>query len=270
MYDIIELSSKSQEDLIAIAKELNVKKPESLSKEDLVYVVLDEQAIQSKEMPPKKPRKRIVKSDRPEAAAAAPALEEKAPATGQDTAPEAKQDGQKARRQRKKSAAAPSEEKQETASIPEKGAKGKRNENTEAEESAKVVEDDSKAARPRRGRKPKAEQPAAEPVQEQPKPEQQLSQPEQQQKQPEKQRQPKQQRQPQNQQQGPQQEQNRQNQQNQQNQQQKQRIEFEGIVEATGVLEIMPDGYGFLRSSDYNYLNSPDDIYGSHTHLFYH
>lgn len=36
---------------------------------------------------------------------------------------------------------------------------------------------------------------------------------------------------------------------------------FEGILEGTGVLEIMPDGYGFLRSSDYNYLNSPDDIY---------
>ena len=39
--------------------------------------------------------------------------------------------------------------------------------------------------------------------------------------------------------------------------------EFEGTVVATGVLEIMPDGYGFLRSSDYNYLNSPDDIYVS-------
>ncbi len=41
------------------------------------------------------------------------------------------------------------------------------------------------------------------------------------------------------------------------------KVEFEGSVEATGVLEIMPDGYGFLRSSDYNYLNSPDDIYVS-------
>lgn len=41
------------------------------------------------------------------------------------------------------------------------------------------------------------------------------------------------------------------------------RYEFQGTVEATGVLEIMPDGYGFLRSSDYNYLNSPDDIYVS-------
>ena len=41
------------------------------------------------------------------------------------------------------------------------------------------------------------------------------------------------------------------------------KFEFEGVVKATGVLEIMPDGYGFLRSSDYNYLNSPDDIYVS-------
>ncbi|MCM1502092.1 MAG: transcription termination factor Rho [Bacteroidales bacterium] len=41
------------------------------------------------------------------------------------------------------------------------------------------------------------------------------------------------------------------------------KIDFDGVVEATGVLEIMPDGYGFLRSSDYNYLNSPDDIYVS-------
>ena len=37
--------------------------------------------------------------------------------------------------------------------------------------------------------------------------------------------------------------------------------EFEGIIEGEGVLEMMPDGYGFLRSSDYNYLASPDDIY---------
>ena len=45
------------------------------------------------------------------------------------------------------------------------------------------------------------------------------------------------------------------------------KIEFEGVVDATGVLEIMPDGYGFLRSSDYNYLNSPDDIYLSQSQI---
>ncbi len=40
-------------------------------------------------------------------------------------------------------------------------------------------------------------------------------------------------------------------------------IEFDGVILSEGVLEMMPDGYGFLRSSDYNYLSSPDDIYVS-------
>ena len=42
---------------------------------------------------------------------------------------------------------------------------------------------------------------------------------------------------------------------------------FEGIIANEGVLEVMPDGYGFLRSSDYNYLNSPDDIYVSQNQI---
>jgi transcription termination factor Rho len=44
-------------------------------------------------------------------------------------------------------------------------------------------------------------------------------------------------------------------------------FEFEGIIVSEGVLEIMTDGYGFLRSSDYNYLNSPDDIYVSQSQI---
>ena len=40
-------------------------------------------------------------------------------------------------------------------------------------------------------------------------------------------------------------------------------FEFDGIIESEGVLEIMQDGYGFLRSSDYHYLSSPDDVYVS-------
>ncbi|MDP4187083.1 MAG: transcription termination factor Rho [Bacteroidota bacterium] len=47
----------------------------------------------------------------------------------------------------------------------------------------------------------------------------------------------------------------------------KERYEFEGIISNSGVLEIMPDGYGFLRSADYNYLNSPDDIYVSQSQI---
>jgi transcription termination factor Rho len=40
-------------------------------------------------------------------------------------------------------------------------------------------------------------------------------------------------------------------------------VEFDGAIQGEGVLEMMPDGYGFLRSSDYNYLSSPDDVYVS-------
>jgi transcription termination factor Rho len=44
-------------------------------------------------------------------------------------------------------------------------------------------------------------------------------------------------------------------------------FEFDGIIESEGVLDMMPDGYGFLRSSDYNYLASPDDIYVSQSQV---
>jgi len=44
-------------------------------------------------------------------------------------------------------------------------------------------------------------------------------------------------------------------------------IDFDGVISNSGVLEIMPDGYGFLRSADYNFLNSPDDIYVSQSQI---
>ena len=47
----------------------------------------------------------------------------------------------------------------------------------------------------------------------------------------------------------------------------KKEFDFDGIITGEGVLEMMPDGYGFLRSSDYNYLNSPDDIYVSQSQI---
>ena len=43
--------------------------------------------------------------------------------------------------------------------------------------------------------------------------------------------------------------------------------DFDGIINTEGVIEIMPDGYGFMRSSDYHYLSSPDDIYVSHSQI---
>ncbi len=57
------------------------------------------------------------------------------------------------------------------------------------------------------------------------------------------------------------------NQQDQQHKQKEVEYEFDGIIESEGVLEMMPDGYGFLRSSDYNYLSSPDDIYVSQSQI---
>ena len=47
----------------------------------------------------------------------------------------------------------------------------------------------------------------------------------------------------------------------------KTKYEFDQLITATGVLELMQDGYGFLRSSDYNYLNSPDDVYVSQSQI---
>ena len=48
------------------------------------------------------------------------------------------------------------------------------------------------------------------------------------------------------------------------------RYDFEDLIEVSGVLEIMPDNYGFLRSADYNYLSSPDDIYVSQNQIRLH
>lgn len=61
--------------------------------------------------------------------------------------------------------------------------------------------------------------------------------------------------------------QNNNSQKTQNNQPQEKVFEFEGILSASGVLEIMSEGYGFLRSSDYNYMSSPDDIYISQSQI---
>ena len=58
-----------------------------------------------------------------------------------------------------------------------------------------------------------------------------------------------------------------QNNNNQPKEEEKTKFEFDQLINATGVLELMQDGYGFLRSSDYNYLNSPDDIYVSQSQI---
>ena len=270
MLDIIELSSKSQEELVAIAKELNVRKPESLDKEALVYAILDEQAIQSKESPAKQrqTRKKKEKVKEKEDKKEAPETKEAAaPQEGQEAAPAKRKRG----RPRKSAEVAAAEAapatpaeapkaEEKPAEEPQQQASKSENRKQDAKKQDKSKSE--KKQRPRVQREAAPEEAAAQSAE--PKKEQQPRQQAQPQPRPQQNQQnPQQQGQPQNQ-QNPQQ----QNQQNQQNQQPRQpRIEFEGIVEATGVLEIMPDGYGFLRSSDYNYLNSPDDIYVSQSQI---
>ena len=265
MLDIIELSSKSQEELVAIAKELNVRKPESLDKEALVYAILDEQAIQSKESPAKqrqtRKKKEKVKEDKKEAPETKEAA---APQEGQEAAPAKRKRGRPRKSAEVAAAeaapAAPAEApkaEEKPAEEPQQQAPKSENRKQDAKKQDKSKSEKKQRPRVQREAAPEeAAAPNAEPKKEQQPRQQAQPQPRQQQNQ----QNPQQQGQPQNQ-QNPQQ-------QNQQNQQPRQpRIEFEGIVEATGVLEIMPDGYGFLRSSDYNYLNSPDDIYVSQNQI---
>ena len=294
MYDIIELSKKSQEDLYAIAKELKISKPQSIAPDELIYAILDEQAIQTHEDPrPKRQRQRIKAGGKtaeqkdgkqPETAAAKPAeaaapaqpkKKGRKPAASSDAAADA-QPAAKPATEEAKPAAQPSAE-QTPAEKPRRG-RPKKNQDAQPQPQAPVEEpkaaevapaaasaaetaDAKEAKSPRkRGRKAKTEQPAAEPAAEAPAAEAANAEAAQPAPQP-----------------APQQRQNQgQNQQNQQNQQRQQqnqpkpqqpKYEFEGLVEATGVLEVMPDGYGFLRSSDYNYLNSPDDIYVSQSQI---
>ena len=271
MLDIIELSSKSQEELVAIAKELNVRKPESLDKEALVYAILDEQAIQSKESPAKQrqTRKKKEKVKEKEDKKEAPETKEAAaPQEGQEAAPAKRKRGRPRKSAEVAAAeaapAAPAEAPKAEEKPAEEPQQAPKSENRKQDAKKQDKAKSEKKQRPRVQREAAPEEAAAqnaEPKKEQQQPRQQA------QPQPRQQQNPQQQGQPQNQ-QNPQQQGQPHNQLNQQNQQPRQpRIEFEGIVEATGVLEIMPDGYGFLRSSDYNYLNSPDDIYVSQNQI---
>ncbi len=292
-HTLYELNAMSEAEMRTLAESLNIN-TRKMDVEAMAYAILDEEAkreslkpVAEKKRKPGRPKKEQPKAEKPaekpakaEKAAGAPKAEKAADAVahsseaetrdGKGTEPArdvtnvTKSPAEKPRRGRKpKAADAPAE-----APKAEKAAE------------AAVVSGEaekSPAEKPRRGRKPKAEQAVSDgaAAAEDAKPqdgkalihavfdeldkdaaqqeEKKQHKDRQQQGQPNKGQQP-QQNQPQNGQNG---------QNGQQRPQRPPRIEFEGSVEATGVLEIMPDGYGFLRSSDYNYLNSPDDIYVS-------
>ena len=252
----------NREQLETLSKDNNVKFNKKHTDEDLRMMILDEEArAASKEPIPEKPKRgRPRKAKASEAAPEAPKAAKAAPK--QEEAP--------------KAADAPAE-----AQKPKRGRPAKKKpseapaaaEAVKPEEPGKVEEKAAEApqSKAREGRKHKQQNGQQQPQQNG-----------QQQPQQNGQQQPQQNGQQQSQQNGQQQaqqngqqakSQNGQPQNGQQRPQQfpqKPRVpEFEGTVEATGVLEIMPDGYGFLRSSDYNYLNSPDDIYVSQQQIKY-
>ena len=263
MYNIFDLKEMDQDQLRALASELNVKGFKKMEKDDLVYAIIDEAAKQNAKNAPEKPEKkkrgRPKKSEAPEPK---PEVTEAKPETT-DVKPENEQvekteQPQKAKRGRKPKKQQPAPVAEPAPEVKEAVVESAVAKDPKVENKTEVKEESAqqqKQPRQKRARiqkggaqpQPESAKPVAEPVQPEPKnDERQVKETESSAPQQKPQNQP-------------------------QNQQQKQpQIEFEGVVEATGVLEIMPDGYGFLRSSDYNYLNSPDDIYVSQYQIKQH
>ena len=286
MYDIIELKSKSFEELLAIAEKLEIAKPKSFSQDDLVYKILDEQAIKAAEQPEEKPKRKPrqkVKS-------------QQASPENKETDSQATAEAPKKRGRKKKDIAQPSQQ-PEAQALAESKPEAKPSDDHQEDSSGQANQPRQKRPRIQRGQQPVQSQqapslfdqaaPSAEVVEkpvQQPKPQEQKPQEQprsqEQQPRPQDQQRPRQER-PQNNERPQNGERNHDRAQNNERQngdrqngerqnepeEKAQKFEFEGVVKADGVLEIMPDGYGFLRSSDYNYLNSPDDIYVSQSQI---
>ncbi|HZH37738.1 MAG TPA: transcription termination factor Rho, partial [Flavisolibacter sp.] len=223
MYDILQLNDMLVPELLDIAEQLDITNSKKMDKQELIYKILDKQAIAGAatdakaDNTDKTRRRRIVK------ASTANSTEEAV--VEEIGMPEPKAE---------KKAAAPKKE------APKRGRK------KAAEEDGGVDGNDAAAI------EAALAQPAKEqqlPFEEAPQAAEQQPQAQQPQATPEKPAQPQQNNRPQP--------------QFQQRREPAFNIEFDGIIIGEGVLEMMPDGYGFLRSSDYNYLSSPDDVYVS-------
>ena len=286
-HSLFELNEMSREQLSDLAGGLGIKVQKKMEMEDIAFAILDAEAKAESLKPTEKPK---AKRGRPRKEAAKPA-EPAAPKTEKTEAPKAASpaatdDTKPAAAKTRKRTAKP---KSEPVQAPVPAAEEKK----ESPEKPAETADTEKPQPKKRGRKPKNANPVAEPVQaekaaavepapvkaEQPRQERprnenvpqrpQDQQPKMQENRPQQQQDQRQREKNRNGQNGqPQGNQNPQARPQPQQQPPRPRVpEFEGTVEATGVLEIMPDGYGFLRSSDYNYLNSPDDIYVSQNQI---
>ena len=234
-HSLIELNAMSEEQLRSIAEALNIKGAKKLDRAGLGFAILDQEAIAESQKPAQEPKPR--KRGRPRKEESAPKADaSKAKADASKAKADAPQKEEKPRKEEVQAAAAA----ETPASQPKKRGRKPKNAVKPAEEAPApaVTEESAPAPAPEKvdGKefihnlfddlKEDEAQKEDKRLQKFQKKEKSAQQPQQQAQRPP-------------------------------------RVEFEGSVEATGVLEIMPDGYGFLRSSDYNYLNSPDDIYVS-------
>lgn len=248
MFDLNELKSKKLDELQQIATNLKLKKVKQLKKMELIYSILDHQADSSAQ---KKNENPVV-----------------------ETSP--------VKKERKRINPAPAKEKKTEALAAEPVAKEIKEETKKAD--PKQVQEPNQDAKEERAPKQvqknqnqekKQEQPS-QPQNNRPQNQQNQNQNPNQQHQHNKKKNPNFQQQRHN---NPQHNQHGNNNNNPQNQNPNQQenveknkyraanYEFEGIIDTEGVLEIMPDNYGFLRSSDFNYLSSPDDVYVSQSQI---
>ena len=325
MYNIYELKEKELEELRSIAADLEVKGFKKMEKGDLVYAILDADAIKSAQTAPERaPKKKgrtkkneenkgkqekeapVVGAEKPEKSEK-PAKTEKVEKVEKTEKADKQEKPQQKKKARKPKENAQDNVKPEVAPV-EENIEVVKPETEETPAVAETPQEQPKQKKAKRERIKKAAKPAenAELVTIEPAPEKveaavteeqpaetpekpenegqkspegknhQKNQRKKDRKQQNNQGQNNNQNQPQNGKNSAEQTEQAQPQQQQQPAEQRQQkekepvVEFDGVVEATGVLEIMPDGYGFLRSSDYNYLNSPDDIYVSQNQIKQH
>ncbi|MBL7767748.1 MAG: transcription termination factor Rho [Flavipsychrobacter sp.] len=239
MYDILQLNDMLVPELLDIAEQLKISNAKKLDKQELIYKILDRQAVMASEnkgtdSSEKGKRKRIVKATTGNTTEEAIVESEpEKPRKTESRKPIAKKD----------ETPAPSEEQKESAGGPQDKQAAKRGRKKQDDKQAaprlNLPQEVSNESQPNGEELTTSviNEPVAEPVQApvQADPVQTPPAP----------RQPTYQQQP------------------RREQRDIFNIEFDGIIPAEGVLEMMPDGYGFLRSSDYNYLSSPDDVYVS-------
>ena len=265
MYDILELNKKLVPELKNIAKELKIRRVESYKKQDLIYKILDTQAVLEAE---KKERKHAPK-DQKEEKGGILGLRKKS----NEDQEEPKEEVRKGKRPRQR---VETIKREKVGAGPRKKTDKNKNNDTgvqSRQEQIKSIIKGFNREKPEqvevKKEEPKLEAPK-EPVKEETKPVspfKPIKQPvqKQQAEQPAAQNKAKTTQQPK---QDTRKNDDRPKNQNNNNGRNKARqFEFEGIISNTGVLEILQDGYGFLRSSDFNYLNSPDDIYVSQSQI---